>query len=214
MAKRACLFVRVSSKDDRQDYQRQIDDLKKYCERQGLEIIKIIAEKISGAKKNDEREGIKELRTIAGKNFFDVLVVSEISRLGRNPFQIQQVIEELSIKGISIHVESLGLKTIDENDNRSPLVDFMLAILMQLSRIEREFLIQRVKSGLTRARAIGKTLGRPQGSILDEKSLLKKYKPLSADLINGLSVRKAAKIHDCSLNTVLKVKKALLLKVV
>jgi DNA invertase Pin-like site-specific DNA recombinase len=53
-------------------------------------------------------------------------VISEISRLGRNPYQIQQVIEELSESGISI--------------------------LMQLSRMEREFLIQRVKSGLNHAK--------------------------------------------------------------
>jgi DNA invertase Pin-like site-specific DNA recombinase len=142
------------------------------------------------------------------------LVVSEISRLGRNPFQIQQIIEELAEMGISIHIESLGLKTIDENGTRSPLVEFMLAILVQLSRMEREFLIQRVKSGLTRAKSIGKTLGRPQGSIINNESLLKKYKPLSVDLMKGLSVRKAAKIHDCSLNTVLKVKKVLQLKAV
>jgi DNA invertase Pin-like site-specific DNA recombinase len=156
--KKACLFVRVSSVNDRQDYNRQIIDLNDYCEKQELEITYTIAEKISGAKKNDERPGIKELRELARKKAFEVLLVSEISRLGRNPFQIQQVIEELSESGISIHIESLGLKTIDENGQRSPLVEFMLSILMQLSRMEREFLIQRMKSGLNHAKAIGKTL--------------------------------------------------------
>jgi len=140
--------------------------------------------------------------------------VSEVSRLGRNPYQIQQVIEELSELRISIHIESLGLKTIDENGNRSPMVEFMLSILMQLARMEREFLIQRVKSGLNHAKLVkGKTLGRPQGSTMNQQDILKKYKNLSADLKNGLSVRKAAKIHEVSLNTVLKVRKALNLAV-
>ncbi len=209
MSKRACIFVRVSSVNERQDYNRQIEDLKAYCERQGLEIVHTISEKISGAKKNEDRVGVKELRKLASNKSFEVLVVSEISRLGRNPYQIQQVIEELSESGISIHIESLGLKTIDENGNRSPMVEFMLSILMQLARMEREFLIQRVKSGLNHAKAKGKVLGRPKNSIMDQQVFLKKYKNLSADLQNGLSVRKAAKVHEVSLNTVLKVRKAL-----
>jgi DNA invertase Pin-like site-specific DNA recombinase len=210
MSKRACIFVRVSSTNDRQDYNRQIEDLKVYCERQGLEIVHTISEKISGSLKNEQRTSIKELRKLAAKRSFDVLLISEISRLGRNPYQIQQVIEELSEAGISIHIESLGLKTIDDNGNRSPMVEFMLSILMQLARMEREFLIQRVKSGLNHAKAKGKVLGRPQGSTIDQQIFLKKYKNLSADLKNGLSTRKAAKIHEVSLNTVLKVRKALI----
>ena len=210
MSKRACIFVRVSSTNDRQDYNRQIEDLKAYCERQDLQIVHTISEKISGAKKNEDREGIKELRKLASKRSFEVLAISEVSRLGRSPYQIQQIIEELSELRISIHIESLGLKTIDDNGNRSPMVEFMLSILMQLARMEREFLIQRVKSGLNHAKLVkGKTLGRPQGSTMDQQDFLKKYKNLSADLQNGLSVRKAAKIHEVSLNTVLKVRKAI-----
>jgi DNA invertase Pin-like site-specific DNA recombinase len=89
------------------------------------------------------------------------------------------------------------------------MVEFMLSILMQLARMEREFLIQRVKSGLNHAKSLGKTLGRPKNSTIDDQAFLKKYKNLSADLQNGLSVRKAVKIHEVSLNTVLKVRKAL-----
>ena len=80
---------------------------------------------------------------------------------------------------------------------------------MQLARMERKFLVQRVKSGLNHAKSKGKILGRPHGSTIDQQDFLKKYKSLSADLKNGLSVRKAAKIHEASLNTVLKVRKAL-----
>jgi hypothetical protein len=55
----------------------------------------------------------------------------------------------------------------------------------------------------------GKTLGRPKNSIMDDHVFLKKYKNLSVDLKNGLSIRKAAKIHEVSLNTVLKVRKVM-----
>ncbi len=120
-----------------------------------------------------------ELRKLSGKKSFEVLVVSEISRHGRNPFQIQQIIEELSELKISIHIESLGLKTIDENGNRSPMVEFILSILMQLARMEREFLIQRVKSGLNHAKSKGKVLGRPQGSTMEQQDFLISYQPYS-----------------------------------
>jgi hypothetical protein len=65
-----------------------------------------------------------------------------------------------------------------------------------------------VKSGLNHAKAKGKVIGRPKNSTMNDQTFLKKYKSLSADLKNGLSVRKAAKIHEVSLNTVLKVRKA------
>ena len=207
--KKAVLFVRVSSKDDRQDYQRQIDDLQGYCAKNGLQVVKVIAEKISGAKKNEERSGIKELLALTEEKAFDVLVISEVSRLGRSPFEVQKMIEALSLQKISIHIQSLNLVTIDENGERSAMVDFMLAILMQFAKIERETLITRVRSGLERAKRQGKTLGRPKGSAEKNEKFLKKYKPVKNDILSGLSVRKVAKLHDVSVNTVLKVKNLL-----
>lgn len=75
----------------------------------------------------------------------------------------------------TIHIESLGLQTIDENGNRSPMVEFMLSVLGAISK-------EWVKSGLNHAKAKGKVLGRPKNSIMDQQDFLKKYKTLSADL--------------------------------
>ncbi len=204
--KRAVIFVRVSSKDDRQDYQRQIDDLKSYCENKSLEVVKVISEKISGAKKNELRPGIQKLLKLTEENAYDALVISEVSRLGRSPFEVQKMIEELSEKGISVHIQTLNLVTLDDDGNRSAMVDFMLAILMQFAKIERETLITRVRSGLERAKRQGKTLGRPKGSSEKDDKFLKKYRPVKDDIEAGLSIRKISKIHDISVNTVLKVK--------
>ena len=127
----------------------------------------------------------------------------------RNPFEFQKLLEEFSSLQISIHIQTLGLKTLDENGNRNPITDMIIGILSQFSKMEREHLIQRVRSGLSNARKNGKVLGRPKGSTLNNRSLLKKYHKVAADLKANISMRKISKIHEVSLVTILKVKKAL-----
>lgn len=110
---------------------------------------------------------------------------------------------------INIHIETLNLQTLNPEGERSPLTDLIIGVLSQFARMEREATCQRIRSSLQKIKESGKTLGRPKGTKLDENSLLKKYKSLSADLLSGISTRKASKIHEVSLNTVLKVRKAL-----
>lgn len=210
MKNKAALFVRVSSTDDRQDYNRQIDDLRTYCEKEGLEVTCIVSEKISGAKRNEDRQGLRDLMEKARKGEFGIIAVSELSRLGRNAFEVQKLIEELSALKISIHIQTLNIKTLDENGERSAMSNLMIAILSQFSQMERETLITRVKSGLQRAKLLGKTLGRPKGSTREDKEFLSKYKPVANDIERKISIRKIAKIHSLSVNTILKVKRAML----
>ena len=197
---------------DKQDFQRQIDDLKRYCERMGLEVVKVIGEKISGAKRNEERAGIQELLTRARAKEFDTVCTAEISRLGRSPFEVQKLIEELSCLKINIHIETLNLQTLDTEGRRSPMTDLIIGVLAQFARIERESIVQRVRSGLQRAKAQGKIIGRPTGSTEENSELLLKYKPVVQDIESNISIRKIAKIHNISQNTILKVKRAMLEK--
>lgn len=206
--KKACLFVRVST-IDKQDYSRQVIDLKRYCEKMEMEVVCIIGEKISGAKRNEERAGVQELLRRSKNKEFCTVCTTEVSRLGRSPFEVQKLIEELSSLKINIHIETLNLQSLDAEGNRSPLTDLIIGVLSQFARMEREATCQRIRSSLQKIKESGKTLGRPKGTKLDENSLLKKYKSLSADLLSGISTRKASKIHEVSLNTVLKVRKAL-----
>lgn len=207
--KKAIIFARVSSTSDRQDNERQILDLKKYCEKNNLQVAKIIAEKISGAKSNEEREGIRELLESAKNHKFDVVVVSEISRLGRKPYEVQKTIEAMCSLGISIHIESLNLKTLDDNGNRSYMTDFFLCVLTQFASIELETLKSRIRSGLRKAVENGKKLGRRKGSVLGSDDLLRKYRGVVGDVRRNLSLRKIAKIHGVSVNTVVKVKRVM-----
>jgi len=67
----------------------------------------------------------------------------------------------------------LLIRTIGDNGIRSPMVELMLSILMQLARMEREFLIQRGKSGLNYVKAKGKVIGRPKGSSMGQQDICK-----------------------------------------
>jgi DNA invertase Pin-like site-specific DNA recombinase len=175
-----------------------------------LEVVKIIAEKISGTKKNEERKGLQELRKLAQAKAFTEIVTTEVSRISRNPFEFQKLIEEMSELKVCIHIESLGMKTLDKNGKRNAITDLIIGILSQFAKIEREQLVQRVRSGMERARKRGARIGRPKGSSIDGKGLLAKYAGVVHDLNDRISIRKVAKIHSVSTNTVLKVKQAML----
>ncbi|PCH68424.1 MAG: hypothetical protein COC01_03950 [Bacteroidetes bacterium] len=205
MKKRAILFVRVSSKD--QDYKRQIRDLTKYSNSKGLEVVGIISEKISGVVTNGNRDGIIELMRKAENGEFDKVVVTELSRLGRSAFEIITLIQTLSKLGISVVMEDFNIETLDEKGKKQPMAEFMIYIISQIAQMERETLINRIKSGLENAKANGKRIGRVKGSVIDNKEFLNKYFFVVKDMQRGLSLRKIAKLHSMSLRTVQKVKK-------
>ena len=96
---RVALLVRVST--NRQDYDRQIVELTSHCEKMNWEIAGIFANKVSGAKKNEERQEIIELLDFIEHNDIDKVCVLEISRLGRNTLEALKVIELLNEKGIN-----------------------------------------------------------------------------------------------------------------
>lgn len=78
----ACLFIRISTL--LQDYNRQISDLTAYCRQKGYTISKSIATKITGAKTFADRQDLQELLAAANRNEFQKVIVTEISRIGRN----------------------------------------------------------------------------------------------------------------------------------
>lgn len=158
-----------------------------------MEVVRIIGEKISGAKRNEERAGVQELLRRSRNKEFDFVLTTDISRLGRSPFEVQKLIEELSSLKINIHIETLNLQTLNAEGERSPLTDLIIGILSQFARMEREATCQRIRSSLQNIKQSGKKLGRPKGTKLDENSLLKKYKSLSADLLSGISHGKPQK---------------------
>jgi DNA invertase Pin-like site-specific DNA recombinase len=203
---RVCLFIRVSTQQ--QDYDRQVLELTQYCEDKGLTITKTIATKISGTKKYNERPDVQELFQAAKAKQFDKVVVSEISRIGRNARDIRNTINYLHDRGISIIFKNLGgLESLDDGGNESFVTNIIIAIYSELAQEEKRILSERIKSGLDSAKSKGKHIGRPEGTTMTKEDILKKYPRLILDLKNGMSLTAAMKVHVVSKGTVIKVKK-------
>lgn len=199
----AVIFVRVSKKE--QDYQRQVEDLRAVAQSQGVQVVAEIAEKISGARRNQDREGIQQLLELSRQGAIQKVLVSEVSRLGRSTVEVLQIVEELTQSGISIYVQNFGLETL-KNGKRNPVAQFMFTLLAEFARLERETLRERILSGMDEARRQGIKIGRPAGTTEEKAVFLKKYAAVARQLRAGLSVRKTAKLCEVAINTVRKVK--------
>ena len=93
--KRAIIYARVSSVGDRQNTKRQISDLTRYAEYSNLTLEKIFEEHISGAKRNTERPVLLEAIEYAKSNNITQILISELSRLGRNAFEVLSTVKEI-----------------------------------------------------------------------------------------------------------------------
>ena len=145
---KAVIYVRVSSIDDSQNYQRQIDDLKRWAGFKSLDVVDVFADKISGFKKGfDERiEFNLMLKFIEEENIKHILV-SEISRISRKWIDAINFIHECTQKGITIHFHKEGLSSIDDNGDENLPVQMLLGMLSNIAQQESKTLSHRIKSG-------------------------------------------------------------------
>lgn len=201
------IFVRVSKGS--QDYTRQVADLTAFCDQQQYRIVDIIQEKISGARKNKDREGIQKLNNLAGSRKIRKVLVTEVSRLGRNTKEVLNVLEDLSDVGVSVYVQNFNLETLNEDGSRNPMAQLIFTILAEFARLERETLRERICSGLQEAKRKGIILGRRKGSTQSKEKLLEKYAPAVRQLRAGKSVRDVASICNIGVSTVQRIKKTL-----
>ena len=101
---RVALLVRVST--DKQEYHRQIQELTDHCvSKMGWEVVKVFANKVSGAKRNEDRPEIMEMLSYIEQHHIDKVCVLEISRLGRNTLEALKIIELLNLTNLHFNVK-------------------------------------------------------------------------------------------------------------
>lgn len=206
MQTKVVIFSRVSTLA--QDYQRQTSELLEYAGKMGYTVEKIFEEKISGAKKNEERKELMAMMSYIKNNHIEKVLTWELSRIGRNAVQVLQVIEMLNEAKVSLYIKNYNLETLNPDGSVNPLSQFMVQILNSVNEMERQTIVQRLRSGYTAALKNGTKVGRKTGvQIKSDEQFLQENKEVAKLLKQGYSVRKVMKLCDKSSGTVQKVKK-------
>ena len=203
---KAAIYARVSSTGDRKDTARQVADLQKYAAAAGLEVVRYFEEKASGAK--DDREVLAGCLDFLRSGGAGTLLLSELSRLGRNVRKILDVADDLTKAGVNIHILDLNIDTLLPDGTENPVAKMLLTVLGLGAEIERRNIVSRLNSGRKRAIENGVKMGRKEGSGLTDGEILAKYPKVVSKLRKGLSVRDAAAACGVSPATVQKVKRA------
>ena len=162
---------------------------------------------MSGAKKNTERPILVEALSYCRTERIDMLLVSELSRLGRNAFEVLETVKGLVDDGINLYMQKEKFTLLDDDKQPSMFAPIMLATLSTCAQLERENIKFRLNSGRQQYIAKGGRLGRKTGSVKSSDKKREEYKDVLKALRQGYSVRKVAKLTDTSVSTVQRLKK-------
>lgn len=199
------IYARVSTQG--QDYDRQLQELRKYAANQGYEVAKEFAEKISGAKKVEDREALKELLNYVDGHKVDKVLIYECSRLSRRAVDFLQVIEYLTSIKVSVYILQNSLDTLLPNGQPNPIAQLVLGILAQFNSMERSLIRSRMESGYNHYREQGGKVGRKAGWQKSEETMREQYSEEIKLMKKGISLRNISRITGTSTTTLLKVKK-------
>ena len=202
----AVIYARVSSQNDRQDTKRQVQDLERYAESQNLRVLKVYEEHISGAKKIEERQVLSECLEYCNSHSVKILLVSELSRLGRSTLQVLRSLEILHEAKVSVYIQNIGISSLQPNGEVNPIASIMITILAEMSNIERSNIQYRLNSGRKQYIERGGKLGRKPGSCKTTEQMKEEYKEVLSLLKKDYSIRNVAKLTGCSVQTVQTVK--------
>lgn len=204
---KAVIYTRVSSTGERQNNERQISDLTDYAAYKKYNIVKVYEEKLTGAKKNHERPVLVDALSYCRDNHVDILLVSELSRLGRNAFEILEIIKTFVDARINLYLQKEHFMLLDDIGRPSLFAPVMLATLATCAELERDNIQFRLQSGYKNYREKGGKVGRKKGSKKTKEQLEKEYKSVLKELKRGTSIARTAKLYDTSTATVARLKK-------
>ena len=187
-------YIRVSS--DKQTVENQRFEIKRFCERKNIHIDGWIEETISGTKTYTKRQLGRLLRRVKKG---DIIICSELSRLGRNLFMIMEILN------ICMHKEC-RVWTIKDNyrlgdDIQSKVLAFAFGLSAE---IERNLISMRTKEAMARKKAEGHKLGRPNGSKTEQRNLklFKHSGKIRFLRLNGLSFSQIGRVLRCDRSTI------------
>ena len=207
MEKKAVIYSRVSSVGDRQDTSRQIRDLELVAKQRNLKIEKTYEEHISGAKKKEERPILTECLNYCFNNNIDILLISELSRLGRNVDDVLANVRLCKEKHLSVYFQKEQLSIFNDDGKEHPFLTIFIAVLGTCAEMERENIKFRLNSGKAHYLAKGGKVGRKQGYKKPDEKLQEEYAGVIKMLRKGYPMRMIAKSEGVGISTVMRIKK-------
>ena len=205
------ILARVST--DKQDYERQVNELTDYCRKMDWEIERVFTNKVSGAKKNEEREEIQELINYVNTHQIRRVVCLEISRMGRNTLEALKVIQILNEHKVSLYVKNYNLETLDSEGRVNPVASLICTILLEVAAMERLTIKERMASGrdqyIEKCRREGIKMGRPSTYRKSIDEYKKQYQREISLIRKGLSLANISAITGTSINTIRKIKEVM-----
>lgn len=186
---RTFAYARVSTFD--QTPENQIQEIK--AAGFAVELHRIITETISGSMAIAQREGFSKLQDRMEKG--DVLIVTKLDRLGRDAIDVSTTVAKLEDIGIRVHCLALG--GVDLTSSAGKMT---MNVINAVAQFERDLLIERTQSGLARAKAEGKPLGRPSVLSADQQEDVKEK------IKNGEAISAIARQFETSRQTIMRVR--------
>jgi len=163
-AKRAALYLRVST--DGQTTENQRLALEAVCVQRGWSVAQVYTDAgVSGAKGRDKRPGLDTMLKDATRGRFDVVLTWAMDRLGRSLLDLLNTLTELEASGVALVLHQQAI------DTTTPAGRMFFSVTGAFAEFERGMIRERVNAGLARAKAQGKTLGRPKVAAGTEKAI-------------------------------------------
>jgi putative DNA-invertase from lambdoid prophage Rac len=186
---RTFIYARVSTADQTTDNQiREIQAAAFTVDKR-----RIVTESVSGSVAASERPGFARLLDRLEEG--DVLIVTKLDRLGRNAMDVRATVEQLAAMGVRVHCLALG-----GVDLTSAAGKMTMGVLSAVAEFERDLLIERTQVGLARARAEGKTMGRPSALTVAQQAEARRR------LEQGESVSQLARDYNTTRQTIMRVR--------
>ena len=207
MNMQAVIYARVSSVGDRQDTTRQIRDLEKYALDNSIEIVKSFEEHISGAKKTKDKPVLTECLNYCINNNVDILLISELSRLGRNVDDVLANVQFCKENHLNVYFQKEQLSIFNADGKEHPFLTIFVAVLGTCAEMERENIKYRLNSGKEKYIAEGGKVGRKEGYRKPDEKLREEYAGVIKQLKKGYPIRMIAKNEGVGISTVQRMKK-------
>lgn len=197
------ILARVST--DKQEYERQLVELRDYCGRMGWEVVREFSNKVSGAVSIEDREEIMSLVEYVRANEVKRVVCLEISRLGRNTLEALKVIKILNDNKVSLYVKNYNLETLTADGKVNPVTSLICTILLEVASMERLTIKERMASGrdqyIAKCRRDGIKMGRPSEYRKSIDEYKAQYQKEISLLRKGISLRNIYSLTGTSVNT-------------